>query len=263
MDLGIRDRVAIVAASSRGLGKAVAAALAAEGARVAICSRNGAAIEAAASDIAARHGVEVLARATDVTQQDQVREFVGEVAARFGQIDICVTNAGGPPAKTFLNISAEEWQAAVELNLMSTVHLAREVLPHMQRRRWGRLVTITSVTVKQPADNLLLSNSVRAGVAGLAKTLANEFGKDNITVNNVCPGYTMTDRLDELAGVQALAAGVPKQEIYTRWAGNVPLRRLGKPKEFAAVVAFVCSERASYLNGVSIQVDGGLVKGLL
>ena len=263
MDLGIRDRVAIVAASSRGLGKAVAAALAAEGARVAMCSRNAAAVEAAASDIAARHGVEVLARATDVTQQDQVREFVGEVAARFGQIDICVTNAGGPPAKTFLNISAEEWQTAIELNLMSTVYLAREVLPHMQRRQWGRLVTITSVTVKQPADNLLLSNSVRAGVAGLAKTLANEFGKDNITVNNVCPGYTMTDRLDELAGVQALAAGVPKQEIYTRWAGNVPLRRLGKPEEFAAVVAFVCSERASYLNGVSIQVDGGLIKGLL
>ena len=137
MDLGIRDRVAIVAASSRGLGKAVAAALAAEGARVAMCSRNAAAVEAAARDIAARHGVEVLARATDVTQQDQVREFVGEVAARFGQIDICVTNAGGPPAKTFLNISAEEWQAAVELNLMSTVYLAREVLPHMQRRQWG------------------------------------------------------------------------------------------------------------------------------
>ena len=263
MDLGIRDRVAIVAASSRGLGKAVAAALAAEGARVAMCSRNAAAVETAASYIAARHGVEVLARATDVTQQNQVREFVGEVAARFGQIDICVTNAGGPPAKTFLNISTEEWQAAIELNLMSTVYLAREVLPYMQRRQWGRLVTITSVTVKQPADNLLLSNSVRAGVAGLAKTLANEFGKDNITVNNVCPGYTMTDRLDELAGVQALAAGVPKQEIYTRWAGNVPLRRLGKPEEFAAVVAFVCSERASYLNGVSIQVDGGLIKGLL
>lgn len=263
MDLGIRDRVAIVAASSRGLGRAVAEALAAEGARVAMCSRSGAAVEAAARDIAAKHGVEVFPRAVDVTQQDQVRDFVRDVAARFGRIDICVTNAGGPPAKTFLNISTEEWLAAVQLNLMSTVYLAREVLPHMQRRQWGRLVTITSISVKQPVDNLLLSNSVRAGVAGLAKTLANEFGKDNITVNNVCPGYTLTDRLEELGGVQALAEGVGKQVIYERWAQDIPMRRLGKPEEFAAVVAFLCSERASYVNGVSLQVDGGRVKSLL
>jgi len=263
MDFGIRDRVAIVAASSRGLGRAVADALAAEGAKLALCSRNASAIEATARDIAARHGVEVFHRGVDVTQQDQVRNFVGDVAARFGRIDICVTNAGGPPAKTFLNITPEEWQAAVQLNLMSTVYLAREVLPHMQRQRWGRLVTITSISVKQPVDNLLLSNSVRAAVAGLAKTLANEHGKDNITVNNICPGYTLTDRLEELAGVQALAAGVGKQEILARWAADVPLGRIGKPEEFAAVVAFLCSERASYVSGVSIQVDGGRVKSLL
>ena len=263
MDLGIRDRVAIVAASSKGLGRAVAEALAAEGARVAMCSRNASAIEAAARAIAEKHGVEVFSRAVDVTDREQVRDFVRDVAAHFGRIDICVTNAGGPPAKTFLNITREEWLAAVELNLMSTVQFAREVIPHMQRQQWGRLVTITSVAVKQPIDNLLLSNSVRAAVAGLAKTLSNEFGKDNITVNNVCPGYTLTERLEELAGVQALADGVSKQQIHERWSQSVPLRRLGRPEEFAAVVAFLCSERASYLTGVSIQIDGGLVKALL
>ena len=132
----------------------------------------------------------------------------------------------------------------------------------MQRQQWGRLVTITSVSVKQPLDNLLLSNSVRAGVTGLAKTLANEFGKDNITVNNVCPGYMLTDRLEEMSGVQALAEGISRQDLQTRWAQNVPVRRLGKPEEFGAVVAFLCSERASYLSGVSVQIDGGLIKGL-
>ncbi len=262
MDLGIRDRVAMVAASSRGLGKAVAAALAAEGVRLAMCSRNAAAIEAAAREIAGKHGVEVFHRAVDVTDQEQARAFVRDTAARFGKIEICVTNAGGPPAKTFLNVTREEWLAAVELNLMSAVYLAREVLPYMQRQQWGRLVTITSVSVKQPMENLLLSNSVRAAVAGLAKTLSNEFGKDNITVNNVCPGLTLTDRLEELAGVQALADGVSKQAIYDSWRKDLPLQRLGTPEEFGAVVAFLCSERASYVTGVSIQVDGGRVKGL-
>ncbi len=263
MDLGIRDRVAIVAASSRGLGKAVAAALAAEGVRLAMCSRNAAAVEAAASEIAEKHGVEVFHRAVDVTQPEQTRDFVRDTAARFGQIDICVTNAGGPPAKTFLNISREEWLAAVELNLMSTVSLAREALPYMQRGRWGRLVTITSISVKQPIDNLMLSNAVRAAVTGLAKTLSNEFGKDNITVNNVCPGYTLTDRLEEMAGVQALAAGVSREAIFDGWMRDIPLARLGRPEEFAAVVAFLCSERAGYVTGVSLQVDGGRVKSLL
>ena len=262
MDLGIRDRVAIVAASSRGLGKAVAAALAAEGARLAMCSRSAPGIEAAAREVAGKYGVEVFHRAVDLTNREQVREFVRETAERFGRIDICVTNAGGPPAKTFLNISLEEWLAAVELNLMSTVCFAREVLPHMQRQRWGRLVTITSVSVKQPVDNLLLSNSVRAAVAGLAKTLSNEFGKDNITVNNVCPGYTLTGRLEELAGVQALAEGVARQAVYDKWTQDIPMRRLGRPEEFAAVVAFLCSERAGYMTGVSVQVDGGWVKAL-
>lgn len=263
MDLGIRDRVAIVAAASRGLGKASAMALATEGAQLAICSRNAQMLESAAAEISGKCGREVFHRAVDVTDPEQVRAFVAAVADRYGRIDICVTNAGGPPAKTFLNISREEWHAAVQLNLMSTVHMAREVIPWMQRQKWGRLVTITSVSVKQPMENLLLSNSVRAAVTGLAKTLSNEFGKDNITVNNVCPGYTLTDRLEELAGVQALAQGIAKQAVYENWSKDVPMQRIGKPEEFAAVVAFLCSERASYVTGVSIQVDGGRYKGLL
>lgn len=263
MDLGIRDRVAIVAASSKGLGKAVAAALAAEGAKLALCARTPQTLEATARELAAGHNVEVFHRNLDVTHYEAVRDFVRHTAERFGRLDICVTNAGGPPSKNFLSISVEEWRAAVELNLMSAVYFAREVIPYMQRQRWGRLVTITSVAVKQPMDGLILSNAVRAAVTGLAKTLANEFGKDNILVNNVCPGFTLTERLTELAGTMGLAQGMPPSEIYARWAQSVPLGRLGRPEEFGAFVALLCSEQASYVSGASIQIDGGLHKGLL
>src|SRR6266404_4838413 len=193
MDLGIKDRVAIVAASSRGLGRAVAQALACEGAKVAMCSRDATALASAAKQVGA-----AFHRAVDVTREDQVRAFVHDVATQFGRIDICITNAGGPPSKSFLNVSVEDWRKAIDLNLMSTIFFAREVIPHMQRAKWGRLVTISSVSVKQPIDGLILSNAVRAGATGLAKSLSNEFAKDGILVNNVCPGYTLTDRLAEL-----------------------------------------------------------------
>jgi 3-oxoacyl-[acyl-carrier protein] reductase len=199
----------------------------------------------------------------DVTSAESVREFVEAVDRMFGRVDICVTNAGGPPAKKFLEISLEDWRAAVDLTLMSSVYFAREVLPRMRRNRWGRLLTITSVSVKQPIDGLLLSNSLRAAVTGLAKTLANEFGPDGITVNNVCPGYTLTERLDELAVTQARAAGVPREEIFKIWSGQIPIGRLARPEEFAALVAFLASERASSINGATIAVDGGWVKSLL
>jgi 3-oxoacyl-[acyl-carrier protein] reductase len=192
-----------------------------------------------------------------------VQKFVEAVEKRHGRVDICVTNTGGPPAKKFDELSVDEWRAAVDQMLMSAVYFARAVLPRMRQNRWGRFITITSVSVKQPIDGLLLSNSVRAAVAGLARTLANEYGPDGITVNNVCPGYTLTDRLEELAAKLAQDAGVPRETIYERWSAQTPLRRLGRPEEFAAAVAFLASARAGYINGVSLAVDGGLARGLL
>ncbi len=262
MDLGLRDRVALVAASSQGLGKACAMALAREGAKLVICARRKDAIEAAAEEIRRATGVEVLAEAVDVTQAGDVEGLVAKTMERFGRIDVCVTNAGGPPSKSFAETTAQDWASAVDLNLMSVIYFAREVLPVMQRQSWGRLVTITSVAVKQPTEGLILSNSVRSAVSGLVKTLANEYGQDNVTVNNVCPGYTRTARLRELAGRRAGTEGLAIEQIEERWAGQVPLKRLGEPEELANVVAFLASERASYITGVSIAVDGGLVKGV-
>jgi 3-oxoacyl-[acyl-carrier protein] reductase len=262
MDLGLKDRVAIVAASSQGLGKAVALGLAREGAKLAICSRSESNINRAAEEIRQETGVEVLARPVDVTDYEQVRSFISETNDRFGRLDICVANAGGPPAKPFAETTVEDWRAEVDLNLMSTLYFVREVLPLMQKRKWGRVITITSSSVKQPVDNLVLSNSVRSAVSGLMKTLSNEYGKDNILVTNVCPGYTLTSRLDELSGRLAKAEGVDAGEIRQRWARQIPLGRLGRPEEFANMVVFLASERASYITGVSIAIDGGHVKGI-
>jgi 3-oxoacyl-[acyl-carrier protein] reductase len=262
MDLGLKDRVALVAASSTGLGKAVALGLAREGAKLALCARTQSTLDAAAEEIRRETGVEVLARAVDVTAHEQVRAFVAEAAAQFGRLDICVANAGGPPSKSFAETSVDDWHAAAELNLMSTVYLAKQTLPLMQQRRWGRFIAITSVTVKQPLDGLILSNAVRAGVVGLTKSLANEYGPYNVLVNNVCPGFTATARLNELAETLAARAGVPPRDIEQRWAGQAPLGRVGQPEEFANLVVFLASERASYITGTSIAVDGGLVKGL-
>jgi 3-oxoacyl-[acyl-carrier protein] reductase len=184
------------------------------------------------------------------------------VVAKFGSVDICVTNAGGPPAKGFLSASLEEWRKAVDLNFLSTVYFAREVIPHMQRKRWGRIITITSVTTKQPVADLVLSNAVRAAVVGLVKSLANEFGKDGILVNNVGPGYTATDRLKELAKTRSAASGKSEKEISDEWSADAPLKRLGEPREVADAIVWLASERASYVTGQTVLVDGGLYKGL-
>jgi 3-oxoacyl-[acyl-carrier protein] reductase len=262
MDLGLKGRVAIVAASSQGLGKAAALALAREGAKLAMCARTASAIQAAADEIHQATGAETLARAMDVTKYDEVRRLVADTMERFGRIDICVTNAGGPPSKTFAETTPGDWTAAVDLNLMSTVHFAREVLPIMQKQRWGRFIAITSVAVKQPIDGLILSNSVRSAVSGLVKTLASEYGKSNVLVNNVCPGYTRTGRLTELASRLAAREGVALDQVEQRWTNQIPLGRLAEVEEFANVVAFLASERASYITGTSIAVDGGMVKGI-
>lgn len=262
MELGLKNRVAIVAASSQGMGRTTAEAFAAEGCRVAMCARNAQTLGAAAEQIKQQHGVEVLASPLDVTDPAAVRDFVEETVAKFGGVDICVTNCGGPPAKGFLACSLEDWRKAVAANFLSAVYFAREVIPHMQRKHWGRIITITSITTKQPVADLVLSNAVRAAVVGLVKSLANEFGKDGILVNNVGPGYTATDRLIDLARRRSVASGQAEKEIVDGWAAEVPLKRIGQPRELADTVVWLASERASYVTGQTILVDGGAYKGL-
>jgi len=256
MDLGLKDRVALVAASSRGMGRATAEAFAAEGCRVAMCARDQQTLQAAAEKIRGQYNAEVLAQAFDVTNAAAVSRFVAAVAEKFGSVDICVTNAGGPPAKGFLAATLEEWQRALELNFLSTVYFAREVIPHMQRKRWGRILTLTSITTKQPVTDLVLSNAVRAAVVGLVKSLANEFG------NNVGPGFTATGRLKELAKARASSSGKSEQEIFDGWVADAPLHRLGEPREVAETIVWLASERASYITGQTVLVDGGMYKGL-
>ncbi|MBI3635675.1 MAG: SDR family oxidoreductase [Candidatus Rokubacteria bacterium] len=259
MDLGLKGKTAIVTAASKGMGKACAMGLAAEGARVAICARTEPDIRAAADEIRNKMGGEVLAMAADVTRYDQVKTLVAKTREAFGGVDILVANAGGPPRGKFSECTDEQWVGAYDTSLMSVVRLIREVLPSMQQKKWGRVITIQSSSVKQPIDGLLLSNAVRPGVAGMMKTLAGEYGRDNILFSTVCPGRILTDRL--LGG--AKQAGLSPQEYAVKVGADIPLGRVGTPEEFANVVVFLASERASYVTGVALQVDGGLVRGLL
>lgn len=262
METGLKNRVAIIAASSQGLGRATAEAFAGEGCRIAMCARNQEALQQAAEKIRKQYKAEVLTEPVDVTDPHAVHRFVAAVVKQFGSADICVTNAGGPPAKGFLAASLDDWRKAVDLNFLSTVYFAREVIPHMQRKHWGRIITITSVTTKQPVADLVLSNAVRAAVVGLVKSLANEFGTDGILVNNVGPGFTATDRLKELAKSRSASTGKSEKEIFDGWAADAPLKRLGEPRELADTIVWLASERASYITGQTVLVDGGLYKGL-
>jgi len=262
MDSGLKNRVAIIAASSQGIGRATAEAFAAEGCCIAMCARNTKALESAAEEIRRQHSAEILTQAFDVTDASAVQQFVALVIQRFGSADICVTNAGGPPAKGFLSATIDEWKRALDANFLSTVYFAREVIPHMQKKKWGRIITITSITTKQPVSDLVLSNAVRAGVVGLVKSLANEFGKDGILVNNVGPGFTATDRLKELAKARSASEGKTQQQIFDGWAADAPVKRLGEPREVADAIVWLASERASYITGQTLLVDGGLYKGL-
>jgi 3-oxoacyl-[acyl-carrier protein] reductase len=227
-----------------------------------MCARNSQTLEAAAGEIRKRTGAQVFTHAFDVTDAAAVHDFVDSIAQKFGGVDICVTNAGGPAATGFLAASIEEWHKAVDANFLSTVYFAREVIPHMQRKRWGRIITLTSITTKQPVPDLVLSNAVRAAVVGLVKSLANEFGKDGILVNNVGPGFTATDRLKELAGTRSKSSGKREDEIFTGWANDAALKRVAEPREVADTIVWLASERASYVTGQTILVDGGAYKGL-
>ena len=262
METGLRDRVAVVAGASQGLGLAAAQGLATEGAHVALCARNLDALRKAAEDIREKHKVRVHFEQVDVRDSSAVEGFVENVARMFDRIDVCVTNAGGPPAKQLLETTDEEWDQAFQLNLRSAVAFSRAVIPQMQRRKWGRLITISSVTVRQPLPQLILSNAVRTGVMGLVRTLATEFGKDNILVNNIAPGYTATERLKHLAAKLARESNQTEQYIERQWAEQIPLGRLGTPDEVADTIVWLASERASFVTGQTIVVDGGMYRGL-
>jgi 3-oxoacyl-[acyl-carrier protein] reductase len=262
MDLGLKNKVALVAAGSRGLGRAVAEELAAEGASLVLCARDTRTLDETAAAIANKHNAHVLALPADVTSTHDIKRVVEAGLERFGHMDILVTNAGGPPAGRFEQLTREQWDDAIRLTLLSAIELTRQVLPGMKERRWGRILNITSIAVKQPVENLLLSNSLRAGLTGFARTLANEVAADGITVNNILPGYTRTERLDELAEMMAEKQGISANEFRGRWEREIPMGRLGEPREFAALAAFLVSERASYITGTSIQVDGGWIRSL-
>ncbi|PKN67254.1 MAG: 3-oxoacyl-ACP reductase [Deltaproteobacteria bacterium HGW-Deltaproteobacteria-12] len=263
MDLGLKNKVAFVAGGSQGLGKAVALELRREGAQVAICGLADNSLPEAKAEIDRECGGDVLAVAADLTNADQAKDCVRKTVDRFGSVDILVNNAGGPPGMSFLEIDDQLWEYGFRLNLLSTIILTREVLPLMKQKQWGRIINMTSISVKQPIDGLILSNTIRSGVIGLAKTLSTELAPFNITVNSVCPGYTLTDRVRSLAEATAKKEGSTAEAIIKRWTDTIPMGRLGTPEEFAALVAFLASERSSYITGAAIQIDGGWYRGVM
>lgn len=263
MDLGIRGRVALVAGGSMGLGRAVALQLAKEGAKIAISALDDPNLPTAAEYIKKETGADVLAIPADVTDSEQAANFVKKSAEHFGTVDILVNNAGGPPSMSFLDIDENLWNFGYRLNLLSTILMTREAVPIMKEKKWGRIINMTSIAVKQPIDGLILSNTVRSGVIGFAKSLSNELAPFNITVNSVCPGYTLTDRVRNLSKVLAEKEGKKPEEIIQRWEAEIPMKRLGAPEEFATLVAYLASEGAGYITGAAIQIDGGWYKGIM
>lgn len=268
MDLGLAGKVAIVAASSKGLGKATAIQFAREGATVVMCSRDAGRIEAAAQEaqqaaVEYENGGQAVGVVADVTRAEDIERLVSTTLDRFGKVDILVNNAGGPPAGTFETLDAEAFASAVDLNFMSTLRLSKAVVPHMKEAGGGSIVNITSISVKQPLDGLILSNAARAGVVGLAKSMANELARYNIRVNNVGPGPTRTDRILDLARSRAEREGLALDDALADDASSIPMGRLGEPEEFANVVVFLASDAASYVTGITLQVDGGLYRGLM
>jgi 3-oxoacyl-[acyl-carrier protein] reductase len=261
LDLGLRGRTAIVAAASRGLGKAVALALAQEGANVVVFSRAEDAIERAAQDIAQTTGAQVLGLAADATQLDDLERVVGVAQERFGTVHVVYNNAGGPKPGFFDTLSDADWQSAFELNLLSAVRLTRLCLPSMRSQRWGRVIIGTSSSVKQPIEDLMLSNSIRSATTAWAKTLADQVAADGITVNTLAPGRILTERLRQIDQAETERTGAPLEEVTRRKLAAIPVGRYGEPAEFGAAAAFLASEQASYITGVTLLVDGGMFRG--
>jgi 3-oxoacyl-[acyl-carrier protein] reductase len=263
MELGLRGRVAFVAGASQGLGRAIAEELAGEGARVVLCARRETHLRAAAEEIASRTRAAVTPVLADLARTGEAERAVGQAITEHGRVDILVTNAGGPPAGPFESHDLDAWRSAFELLLLSVVELIRAALPGMKQRGFGRILTVTSLAVKQPPEHLSLSSSLRAGVTGLARTLANEVAAHGITVNNLMPGYTRTQRLDELARAQSRRRETTPEAVVAGWQAEIPAGRLGEPQELAALAAFLASDRAGYITGQSIAVDGGWIRSLL
>lgn len=263
MDLGIRGKTALVVAASKGMGKASALGLGAEGARVVMCARGEGALKDAAAEVKQKTGAEVLALPADASRAADISRVVAEANRAFGGVDILVANVGGPPPGPFEAMTDEQWKAAFEQVHLSTVRFIREVLPHMKRSRWGRILAIQSSSVKQPVDGLVLSNGIRPGIAGLFKTLAGDVAKDNITVNLVLPGRILTDRFLEHQTDRAKRSGVSLEQQMEISSADIPMGRIGTPDEFAAMVVFLASARASYITGVAVQVDGGLIRSVV
>lgn len=261
MNFGLEGKVAMIAAASKGIGRASALALAAEGCSISICARNSAALDATRSEL--ERAARVVASRVDIGSRQEIVRWYEETIGQFGRVDILVTNTGGPPVARFDELSDEQWLSGVDTTLMNVVRLTRLVLPGMKERRWGRIIHLTSLVAKQPIDELTISSTLRAGLSGLTKTMANQFGPDNITVNAVLMGHIMTDRQEHLASIEGPALGLSREEYLSKVASEVPLRRIGQPSEVGSVVAFLASETASYISGVSIPVDGGLIRGTM
>lgn len=262
MDLGLKGKAALVCGSSQGLGRAIAEALAAEGCDVVLNSRSADKLAVTRDEITTATGANVEAVPADLTDANAIDDLVNAARAAFGKIDILVTNTGGPPSGPFEAHSDEVWKAAITNNLESVVRLVRAVLPEMKEQRWGRIVNVTSISVKQPVGGLILSNSLRAAVTGFGKTIANEAAPFGVTCNCVLPGYTRTERLVDLAEANASRSGETVEGVYEGWAQEIPMGRLGEPEEIGAMAAYLCSEHAAYVTGQSVAVDGGWIKGL-
>jgi 3-oxoacyl-[acyl-carrier protein] reductase len=263
VDSGLAGKVALVAAASKGLGRAIAEAFAAEGMQLSICARGEAQLSRTAEAIARETGATVHATAADLAHTDGIARVTRSTLERFGHVDVLVTNAGGPPVGLFETHDWSAWQRAVELTLRSAVELTRAVLPGMRERRWGRVIHVTSLAVKQPIDGLMLSTSIRAAVTGFSRVLANEVAADRITVNTLLPGFMNTERVVELNQATAAREGVDVGVVEQRVMSRIPLRRLGDPRELAQAALFLASERAGYITGQSIAVDGGWIQSLL
>jgi 3-oxoacyl-[acyl-carrier protein] reductase len=261
MDFGLKGRVAMVAAASKGLGKACALALAQEGCRVSICSRDAETLAQTGEELSAFGEIKTFVG--DVSSAQSLESWHQSAVESLGQVDILVTNTGGPPVSRFMQLSDEQWLAGVESTLMNVVRLSRLVIPGMRQRQWGRIIHLTSLVAKQPIDELTISSTLRAGLSGLTKTMANQLGPDGITVNAVLMGQILTDRQYHIADVRVKERGITYEQYFEQLATEIPLRRLGEPREVGEVVAFLASERASYLTGVSLQVDGGLIRGTM